>query len=47
MSRELTLIERMKVEFGERDGLLYPYIYGARAEYADTVKSCIDHCNGV
>ena len=29
MSRELTLIERMNVEFEERDGLFYPLVDGS------------------
>ena len=29
MSRELTLIERMSVEFEERDGLFYPLVDGS------------------
>ncbi|MBQ8626275.1 MAG: TnpV protein [Agathobacter sp.] len=35
MSRELTLIERMGVEFEERDGLFYPFVVG------DTSKECV------
>ena len=35
MSREMTLIERMGVEFEERDGLFYPFVEG------DTSKECV------
>ena len=39
MSRELTLIERMKVEFGERDGLLYPLVNGDGLDVGECVKT--------
>lgn len=38
MSRELTLIERMGVEFQERDGLLYPLADGSVGEKGGCCK---------
>ena len=35
MSRELTLIERMGVEFEERDGLFYPLVDGSADKVED------------
>lgn len=39
MSREMTLIERMGVEFGERDGLLYPLVNGDGLDVGECVKT--------
>ena len=39
MSREMTLIERMGVEFEERDGLLYPLVNGDGLDVGECVKT--------